>query len=115
MSCKCTICHGNDINQLGLLLATNEVIPFFKKDLLKLRYDDHPFPMKYDGLLASILAYSQALNYNRLHHCIGVYYTQNKWMLKFSNELYIKFGMKTVHESELNTEAKFVCEYNTDS
>lgn len=117
MNCKCSVCNGREptlINLAGVKTAEDEVIPFFKQDLLKLRYPDHPLPMKYSGLLASIFAYSQALTYDREHSVQSVYHTDNEWMLKFSNELHSKFGMKTARPSELKGEYKLVCEFNTD-
>lgn len=114
MKCNCPVCNGRDFNPAGIELAEKEIIPFFKRELLNLRYPTHPFPMKYDGLLASLFSYGQALAYNRVHDVQNVvYYTQNKWLLKYSKEMGVKFGMPVLHESELRTTAYEVCEYNT--
>jgi hypothetical protein len=112
-NCTCPICQSKDPNKLGFDLAEKEVIPFLKKDVLKLKYLDHPFPMKYKGLLASAFAYSQALAYNRAHNVTGVYYTSNQWLLKYSAELNTKFGMMVLHESEVPNNHYTVCEFNT--
>lgn len=115
MQCDCEICNGRSFNNAGIQLAESEIIPFFKQDLLKLKYPKHPFPMKYDGLLASVYAFGQALAYNRAHNIeLAVYYTKNKWLLKYANELSKKFGMPILHESELKTSSKLVCEFNTE-
>ena len=115
MKCDCPTCNGKDYNPIGIEVAEKEVTPFFKQELLKLRYPAHPFPMRYDGLFASILCFGQALAYNRAHAVDMVYHTENKWMLKFSSELFAKFGMKVAHPSELKGEARLVCEFNVGS
>jgi hypothetical protein len=112
MKCDCPTCNGKDYNPIGIQIAEKEVIPFFKQELLKVKYPTHPFPLKYDGLLASLLCFGQALAYNRAHAVHMGYYTENKWILKFGLELFDKFGMKVAHSSELKGEAKFVCEFN---
>ncbi len=115
MKCDCPACNGKrDVNADGIQVAEKEVIPFFKIDLLKVKYPTHPFPMKYDGLFASLLCFGQALAYNRAHSVDMVYHTENKWMLKFASELEVKFGMKVSHPSEMKGEPKLVCEYNVE-
>lgn len=115
MICDCPVCKGKDHNPDGIKLAEKEVIPFIKRDLLQLKYPTHPFPLRYDGLLASVLCFSQALSYNRAHGIEAVYYTENKWLLRFSKELNVKFGMPILHKSELKTIPKLVCEYNVEN
>ena len=112
MKCNCPVCDGKEIERGGITLAEKEVIPFFKQELLNLKYPTHPFPFKYRGLLAPIMCYSQALHYNRLHSTHTLYYTKNEWLLKYSDALFKKFGMKTVHKSELKADAKLACEFN---
>jgi len=116
MSCDkdCSVCRGRNFNVEGFKVAEDEVIPFFKRDLLQLKYVNHPFPLRYDGLLASCLAYSQALAYNRAHGCAAVFYTDNKWMLKFSRELGEKFQMHTASKDQMPESYNEVCEYNVD-
>ncbi len=114
MKCDCPTCKGKDHNALGIQVAEKEVIPFFKQELLKVAYPTHPFPIRYDGLLASCLCYGQALAYNRAHAVDMVYHTENKWMLKFASELEAKFGMKVAHPSEMKGDPKYVCEFNTE-
>jgi len=112
MKCDCPVCNGKDFNLAGTEVSQKEVIPFFKNELLKVKYPTHPFAMKYDGLLPSLLCYGQALAYNRAHSVDMMYHTENKWMLKFSNELFAKFGMKVAHPSEMKGEPRYVCEFN---
>ncbi len=114
MNCDCPACNGRDVNLDGIQVAEKEVIPFFKEELLKLRYPTHPFPLRYDGLLAATLCYGQAVAYGRTHSIVATYHTENKWMLKFSEELFTKFGLKILHKSELKTEPQLVCEYNAN-
>jgi len=115
MKCDCPVCNGKDYNAAGIQLAEKEIIPFFKQELLKLRYPTHPFPLKYKGLLASCFCYSQALSYNRAHGIENsVYHTENKWMVKFGNELSKKFGLPVLHKSELKSVPRLVCEFNID-
>lgn len=115
MRCQCPVCHGKDINKAGIELAEKEVIPFFKTELLKLQYPNHPFPRKYEGLLASVFCFAQALAFDRAHSYIGKkYYTENKWMLQHSESLQKRFGMPIFHVSELKTEAQRVCEFNVE-
>jgi hypothetical protein len=114
MKCDCPSCNGKDFNPIGIQVAEKEVIPHFKNDLLKVKYPTHPFPMRYDGLLASCLCYGQALAYNRAHAIDMVYHTENKWMLKFRSELEAKFGMKVAHPSEMKGEPRLVCEFNVE-
>jgi hypothetical protein len=109
----CPICQGRDCNKEGVELAEAEVIPFFKVYLLKLRYPKHPFPVRYKGLTASIFCYSQALAYNRAHSINGVFYTDNKWMLKFGEQLAEKFGMGTDHKDNRPEKCSLACELNT--
>jgi hypothetical protein len=110
--CNCTVCKGRNYNKEGIELAEAEVIPFFKTELLKLRYPNHPFPLKYKGLFASVLCYSQALAYNRAHSISAVFHTDNKWMLKFSGQLAEKFGMKTDHTDNRPEDCGLACEFN---
>lgn len=110
--CECTVCKGRDPNTDGIALADREVIPFFKEDLLKLRYPNHPLPMRFKGLLEVIYCYGQALAWNRAHSVRAVFYTDNKWMLRFSSELEQKFGMKTDSKDNLPEESFAVCEFN---
>lgn len=112
MNCNCSVCDGKDFNPIGLQLAEKEIIPFVKKDLLKLNYPEHPFPRKYTGLLASLFAYGQALAYNRAHSLEAIYYTDSKWMLKYSSEFGTKFGMPTKPISELPKTYSVACEFN---
>ena len=109
----CPICRGRDCNKEGIELAEAEVIPFFKTELLKLRYPNHPFPIRYKGLLDSILCYSQALAHNRAHSAVGVFHTDNKWMLKFGGRLAEKFGMGTDHKVNRPEDCSLACEFNT--
>lgn len=117
MTCNCAVCNGRNYNQAGIDLADKEVIPFVKVQLLKLKYPKHPFPMKYDGLLASLLCYSQAIAYDRVHkEGPKKYYTDNPWMLKFKDELNNKFTeviITSSSEISLETLVREVCEYNT--
>lgn len=114
MHCDCPVCNGRDFNAAGIQLAEKEVIPFIKKDLLNLRYPTHPFPLRYDGLLSSVFCYSQSLAYNKAHGIEAIYYTENKWLLRYNKELTAKFGMPILHKSELKSCAKLVCEYNVE-
>ncbi len=70
MHCKCSVCHGKDFNPLGIQIAEQEIIPFLKKEILKLQYPNHPFPLKYNGLLSSCLCYGQVIAYNRSHNIL---------------------------------------------
>lgn len=113
MDCDCITCKGKDVNMEGIRVATEEVLPFVKQDLLKLRYPNHPLPFRYDGWLASLFAFSQAVRHNRAHNVTNVvYYTDNKWMLKYSTELATKFGMEIRPHSDAPAHARNVCEYN---
>ena len=116
MVCDCPICNGRDINQLGITFANKEVIPFVKIHLLKLKYPNHPIPYRYNGLLSSLMAYSQAVSYDKLHGNSGrKYYTDNIWILKFKNELNNKFSEVLIcSKSEMEDESicREVCEYN---
>lgn len=114
MSCACPVCKQRTPNLIGIEIAENEVIPFVKTELLKLRYPTHPFPHKYKDLVASIYAFSQALHQKRANNVEGKYYTSNKWLLKFTKELEDRFGLPIVPESELNTNSILVCEFNTE-
>lgn len=119
MTCEnnCGICNGRLFNEEGVLLADREVIPFFKLKCLKLRYPQHPLPPRYfkTGLLASLLSYSQALCYNRAHKVVmAVYYTENVYMLRYSQEFGKQFGMPILHTSELRAVPRQVCEFNVD-
>lgn len=114
-TCSCPVCKRREPNKVGIELAVQEVIPFIKKDLLRLQYPKHPFPLKYEGVLESALAYSQALAFNRAHSISARYYTENKWLLKFSEELSQKFGMKPFHTSEMTEDTMNVCEFNTET
>lgn len=113
-NCNCPTCNGKDFNALGIEVSDKEIIPFLKIEVLKLRYPTHPFPMKYDGLLASCFALGQVIAYDRKHKTQSVFYTESKWILKYSNELTKKFGVPILHKSELKTPHKFVCEFNTE-
>lgn len=113
--CYCPVCKGRATNEAGFHVADLEVIPFFKRELLKLKYPNHPFSRKYGGLAHSLLCYSQALAYDRAHSIkINSYYTENKWLLKFSSELFKKFGLNPIHKSELKNDVKLVCEFNVE-
>lgn len=114
MTHKCPICDGRDINVEGIKLANEEVIRFFKIELLELRYSQHPFPRKYNNLFNSILCYAQALQFNRIHSLNDtVFYTSNKWLLKYSKNLGEKFGMPTDDEKNIPNNPMIACEYNT--
>jgi len=111
---NCTVCQQRNFNILGLQTAEQEVIPFIKTEVLKLRYSKHPLPFKYKGLLESLFAYSQALTFNRAHNIQGVYYTENSLLIKYSSALNDKFGMPVYHKSQLTVKPKLVCEFTTE-
>jgi len=117
MICNCPVCNGRDPNNIGFYFAMNEVFPFVKKVLLKIGNINHPFPMKYKGFTDSLLAYGQAIYYDRTHNpsCKRTYYTDNEWMLKFRNELNEKFPEVIITSlSELidDQDVQEVCEFN---
>lgn len=115
MRCECLVCNGRDWNREGCIFAEKEIIPFFKQELLKLKYPTHPFPIRYKGLFSSILCLGQAIVYDRYHGIIyTTYYTNNKLLLKYSKEISSKFGMSIVHRDELKTVARLVCEFNVE-
>ena len=77
MSCSC--CSDSGINMQGIELTEKEIFPFVKKEILCLRYPTHPIPIRYEGLMESLFAYGQALNYDRKHGIKNsIYYTENK-------------------------------------
>lgn len=114
--CNCPICNGRDINEAGIDMAENKVIPFFKNDLLKLPYKDMPFPIKYRGLVYSLMAYSQALAYDIIHNePVKKYYTDNKWLIKFKDDLNKKFPQLIICDvRQMNSDesVREVCEFN---
>jgi hypothetical protein len=113
MSDHCSVCSDRNINKEGVDLAEKEVIPFFKKELLQLRYPTHPFPPRFENLISSLLAYGQALAFDRVHGRTGVkFFTKNKWLLKHSDAMRLKFDLQPVDESELQGPLKEVCEFN---
>lgn len=112
MNCNCPVCQGRDYNTDGLKLAEDEVIPFIKKYIIKMRFINAPFPLRYEGLFASVLCYSQALAFDKAHNKVGIFYTENKWMLKFSTKLESKFGMSTKHKNYLPNIYSVACECN---
>jgi hypothetical protein len=112
--CNCSVCNGKQINVIGIQISEKEIIPFLKIEVLKLRDPKHPFPMKYDGLLASCFALGQVLAYDREHKTKSVFYSESKWILKYSSELTKKFGIPILHKSELKSAHKFVCEFNVE-
>lgn len=112
--CNCCVCNGKKINVIGVEIAEKEIIPFLKIEVLKLDYPNHPFPMKYDGLLASCFALGQVIAYDREHRTKSVFYSESKWILKYSNELTKKFGIAILNKSELKCVHKFVCEFNVE-
>lgn len=113
MTCDCPICKGRDINKEGVKVSV-EIIDFIK-DTLNL---DHrmPFPRKYDkpSAVSSIMAYSQALAFNRAHGIEGIYYTDNPLLLKVSKELGDKYGMPTDKTENVPENHYDVCEFNTE-
>lgn len=114
MTCNCPVCSGRNINEEAFAVA-DEVILFIKKDVLKLKNINQPFPLKYNGLLASVLAYSQALNYDRIHGNFGrKYFSDNKHFLKLKDDLNEKFKEIVIMDvRELNgEEVQEVCEFN---
>lgn len=115
MKCTCIVCGDRDFNPIGLKLFESEVCPYFKRNILKFKYPEHPFPMKHTGILQSLLAYSQALAYNRAHSIEAVYYTDNKLMLKYSRALFERFGMQAVHASQVPANHNMVCEFNVET
>ena len=112
MNCNCSICNGRDYNVEGIKLADREIIPFVKREILRLRFPDRPFPPKYQSITASLFCYSQALAYNRAHNIKGTYYTDNKWMLKIGHKLAVQFGMPVDHKDNLPKIYDEACEFN---
>ena len=117
MICDCPVCKGRSFNEAGFYVAENEVLPFVKTAILKSSYPNHPIPHKYNGLTASLLAYSQAIAYDRAHNENGKkYYTNNCWMLKFKDELNLKFKEVIITDkSEIDKDdlLREVCEFNS--
>lgn len=114
MNCNCPICKGRDPNPAGFIIAENEVVPFVKTYLLKIK-QNRPLGLKYDGFLASLFAYSQAISYHRIHKSRQCkYFTDNVWMIKFKDELNNKFQEVIISDKSgiTNELLKEVCEYN---
>ena len=119
MNCNCAVCKDRNPEKAGILLAENEVLPFVKFHILKMKNIKKPIPIRYDGLLSSLFAYSQALNYDRVHNNSGrMYYTDNFWMLKFKDKLNDKFPEIIITDKskmDSNTLAQEVCEFRPAS
>lgn len=118
MNCNCPVCRGRDITQAGIELAEKEVIPFIKNDILKLRYPNHPLPLRYRSLYPSLFAYSQALYYDRIHQePVKRYYTDNLLLLKFKDAMNQKFKnliITDLKEMTADESVREVCEFNTE-
>jgi len=117
MSCDCPVCKDRDINKDALDFAEREVIPFVTKELIKPKYPTHPWPRKYKGLLASLCAYSQAMYWDIIHkqEVPNKYFTANKWLLKFKDELNEKFPQLVICDAQEIHDAyklREVCEFN---
>ena len=112
----CPICQGETYLP-GLQVAEQEVIPFVKRDLLKLRYPEHPFPHRLKGILQSCLAFGQLVNHvrHRLQPGTHTYYTEQPNFLKFAVELEAKFGVRIRPTSAVPPEHGKVCENNIKS
>lgn len=112
----CHICRGQTYLP-GLQVAEQEVIPFVKRDLLKLRYPEHPFPHRLKEILQSCLAFGQLVNHvrHRKPNEIHTYYTDQSNFLKFALELEDKFGIRVRPTSEVPPNHGEVCENNIKS
>lgn len=108
---NCLICHGG-CNYDGIQVAENEVIPFFKIDLLKLKYPNHPFPRRFKNLSASCFAFSQILAHVRGKNITARYHTDNKWFNQYKDQLLIKFGIEIKFAKEAPENALEVCEFD---
>ena len=84
-----------------------------------MRNSNHPIPMRYEGFLSSLLAYSQAISYDRIHSFSQrIYYTDNIWMLKFKDLLNNRFQeviISNKSEMKLEDNLQEVCEYNSST
>ena len=111
----CPICQDKNAIQAGMDTAAEEVVPFFKKDLLNLRYPDHPFPTRFKGLLYSCYAFGQLVNH--LKHMekgdnVFAYCTDNKTFLKYSEQITKRFGIEIKPANQAPSDALEVCEYS---
>lgn len=110
----CEICLNNNINQAGIVYTEKDIIPFIKS-LLKVKYPNHPLPMKYSDSLGGLFAYGQAITHDRIHNLKNrKFFTENKLLLKFKDELNIKFNEIIISDKkEMYKEPiQLVCEFN---
>lgn len=117
-SCKdCDICKERLPNLEGVKITELELIPFFKNQILNLKYPTHPFPLRHKNLLPSLMALGQVLAHHRLHNLslsAAVYYTENSSMLTHAAKIEDKFGIKVRAKSEAPKNTLLVCEFNID-
>jgi hypothetical protein len=111
----CHICKNENVIKAGMDTAEQEVIPFFKKDLLNLKYPDHPFPIRFENLTNSCYAFGQLINH--LKHVekgdsVYCYYTANKVFLKYSDQITKQFGIEIKSASQAPDNILEVCEFN---
>jgi hypothetical protein len=118
MNCNCPTCKGRNPDAVGIAIAESEIIPYFKTELLKVRYPDHPIPFRHHGLLASCLSFGQAVAMARhikdRQHCYG---TDNTIFHKYKSQIESKFGIRIMTSAEML--AQFpkpleVCEFNAE-
>lgn len=110
--CDCLACRDG-ANESAMKFASEEVLPFLKKELLRLRFASHPIPSSYGNLTWSAFAYAQVAFYLKFHpEENGVYYTENTYLIKFSKELGDKFRLPVRHASEAPQNVLDACEYN---
>jgi hypothetical protein len=115
VGCNCSVCRERNINEEGIKVFNQEIMPFVKS-ILNPKHPDYPLPLRYRDLYESLLAYSQALNYDRLHNePVKKYYTSNVLMLRISHKLNEKFPqliITDIAKKNEKEEIREVCEFN---
>lgn len=107
----CSVCNGTH-NSEGI--RTGLLISRYLKQLLGLR-SDHPFPLRFEGLLASCLALGQAVAAQKAHSLDLPYLTTNPTLLRFRQELHSVFAIRIFDQglADPATEVIEVCEFMT--
>lgn len=111
----CEICDdGQKVEQAGLDVAEKDVLPFVKKECLKLKYPHGPIPYIYSGLMNSCFAYAQVVAFSQRHPNVqNKFYTDNEWMLKFAEVMANHFGIPICPADQVPTNHHEVCVFNT--